>query len=135
MTPEARVLADFAGDWRLIKTVAQADGTRGSFDGTASWHPVGTGADYSEEGRMTLGDAAPFHATRRYRWSRALEISFDDGRFFHQVPALGGAATHWCAPDRYDVVYDFSAWPEFTVSWRVKGPRKDYTLQCQYRRP
>ncbi|QJF51538.1 DUF6314 family protein [Roseobacter ponti] len=135
MTPDPRVLADFAGDWRLCKNVVQADGTRGRFEGTASWHPAGTGAEYTEAGRMTLGDAPPFHATRRYRWSQGLEVSFEDGRFFHQVPALGGATTHWCDPDRYDVVYDFSAWPEFNVSWRVKGPRKDYTLQCQYRRP
>ena len=38
-------------------------------------------------------------AERRYRWDEKLNIYFEDGRFFHRVAAMSGAAAHWCDPD------------------------------------
>lgn len=134
MPTDPRVLADFAGSWRLRKTITQADGLTGEFQGTAIWRAEGPGAKYSESGSLKLGESAPLSARRRYRWNDTLEVFFEDGRLFHRVPPLGGAAGHWCDPDQYDVTYDFTAWPAFQVNWRVTGPRKDYCMTCQYTR-
>jgi hypothetical protein len=41
-------------------------------------------------------------AKRRYLWDEKLNIYFEDGRFLHQVPVLGGVAAHCCDPDQYD---------------------------------
>ena len=73
-------------------------------------------------------------AERRYLWREDLTVWFEDGRFFHQVPAEGGETGHWCDPDQYDVTYHFNDWPDFQVVWRVKGPAKDYRMVSHYTR-
>jgi hypothetical protein len=83
---------------------------------------------------MVTQDGARFLGERRYLWALDLSVLFEDGRFFHKVPPLGGATAHWCDPDQYDGMYDFSDWPEFAVTWHVRGPRKDYRMETQYRR-
>ncbi len=127
-----RCLSDFEGSWRLHRNITPVTGPTARFEGTAVWSVVQGGCDYVEKGVMTLGNQPPLHAERRYFWSDGLSVYFEDGRFFHQVPALGGVAHHWCDPDTYDVTYDFKQWPQFRVLWRVKGPRKDYTATTQY---
>ena len=129
-----RALVDFVGEWRLRKTILQADGQSGEFCGTAIWHPTSDGTIYEETGALSLQGLAPLNATRRYRWSHNLGVFFEDGRFFHDVPPGGGLARHWCDPDQYEVAYDFANWPEFNTLWRVKGPRKDYQMACTYTR-
>ena len=131
---DRRKLQDFAGRWSLSRRITPATGPDVQFEGEAIWAAADGGLSYVENGLMTLGDQAPLHAERRYFWAEDLSVYFDDGRFFHQVPALGGRAHHWCDPDTYDVTYDFSAWPQFKVHWRVQGPRKDYSAITQYSR-
>jgi hypothetical protein len=60
-------------------------------------------------------------------------VYFADGTFFHRF-ALSPQpeAAHFCAPDQYDVTYNFTDWPHWSSTWRVKGPRKDYTMQSRY---
>lgn len=125
-----RVFTDFIGRWQIARQITQADGGRARFDGIAEWAPDGA---YVERGQLDMG-TAQFTAERRYRWTEALDVFFDDGRFFHSVPRCGGDAAHWCDPDQYDVHYDFSRWPEWTARWQVKGPRKDYVMVSTYRR-
>ena len=133
MPTEPRVLQDFLGPWLLSKTIRQADGQTAAFDGTASWTASAEGALYTERGTLNLAGAAPLTAERQYRWTDALDVYFDDGRFFHRVPPLGGRAAHWCDPDQYEVTYDFGTWPVFSAHWVVKGPRKDYSMACFYK--
>ena len=131
-----RILADFIGPWRLERRIEHADGTQARFTGQALWQPEGTGALYLETGDMRLDGGAVFRAERRYRWDAGLNVFFDDGRFFHTVPPQGGAAAHWCAPDQYDVEYDFGQWSGLQTGWqtrwRVRGPRKDYLMTSDY---
>lgn len=132
---DPRVLADFIGNWRLSRQISHADGTQATFEGRAAWVPSGTGAAYEETGTLRIaGQQAPMTGTRRYGWNAALDVTFEDGRFFHTVPRAGGETRHWCDPDAYRVVYDFSKWPAFTTTWSVQGPRKDYTMVSVYRR-
>ena len=127
-----RQLADFLGEWRLSREIAQADGSVARFEGVARWvSRADGGADYSETGAL-ITPQGRFAAERRYLWDGDLRVYFDDGRFFHAVPAGGGAAGHWCDPDQYDVTYDFSGWPEWTAVWRVRGPRKDYVMTSRF---
>ena len=131
---DPRQLNDFTGRWSVSRIITPAVGPTAQFDGVAEWTVAKGGLAYEEKGAMTLAGQAPLHAERRYFWAEDLQVFFDDGRFFHQVPAIGGCAHHWCDPDTYQVTYDFSDWPVFAVHWRVLGPRKDYTAVTQYRR-
>jgi hypothetical protein len=127
-------LTDFTGVWTLDRAIQHADGLRARFLGQAIWRPDPKGLAYQETGEMVLGDGTRFLAERRYLWSHDLSVWFEDGRFFHRVPPNGGEAAHWCDPDQYDGHYDFADWPEFTVTWCVRGPRKDYGMETRYRR-
>jgi len=129
-----RVLRDFLGSWTLERDIVQADGGQGRFDGTAVWSETTAGALHAESGTLHLPGQGSFAAARRYVWTADLTVFFDDGRFFHRVPPEGGDAAHWCDPDRYEVHYDFTGWPDWQTVWRVRGPRKDYTMTTRYRR-
>ncbi|WP_187431256.1 hypothetical protein ROLI_027830 [Roseobacter fucihabitans] len=129
-----RVLADFEGKWDLTRQITHDDGSQARFEGTALWTPDGLGMAYLETGLLEMAHATPMQAERRYHWGPDLDIYFEDGRFFHRVPAAGGDARHWCDPDTYDVTYDFTKWPRFKVIWRVVGPKKSYTLASLYHR-
>ena len=134
--PEA--IEDFAGPWRLTKEIRDRLGPEGRFAGLARVHQVEGDWRYDEAGQLKLAGAGPMSAERRYLWAPlpgAVAVAFDDGRPFHEIPLGGGVAVHDCAPDRYEVSYDFGGWPLFwEARWRVTGPRKDYDMVCSYRR-
>ncbi|MEO9685293.1 MAG: DUF6314 family protein [Tateyamaria sp.] len=127
-----RCLADFIGAWDIARKIVPAHGPSAEFAGQGVWTPTATGAEYAETGVLTMPGATPMTAERRYVWGQDLSVYFDDGRFFHRVPACGGTATHFCDPDTYGVEYDFEGWPTFTVSYAVHGPRKDYVMRSTY---
>ena len=129
-----RALAEFEGIWALSRDIVHAGGAPARFTGQARWNPDPAGLQYVETGTLEILGQGQFAAERRYLWDQDLRVFFEDGRFFHQVPPSGGTAAHWCDPDRYDVCYDFTTWPEFSVTWDVSGPRKSYRMVSQYRR-
>ena len=128
-----RCLSDFLGTWQLQRQIRHGDGSTARFEGRAQWRATPAGADYVETGALILPGQGRFEAERRYLWGPDLRICFDDGRFFHQVPPLGGEAAHWCDPDQYYALYDFADWPAWSCRWRVRGPRKDYEMHSHYR--
>ena len=130
-----RRLKDFEGVWNVERKITPKSGPAATFKGQAVWTPEKDGLAYKEQGLMTLEGHAPMQAERRYFWSADLSVFFDDGRYFHQVPAEGGEAHHWCDPDSYAITYDFAPWPEFRVLWHVTGPRKDYRAVTRYSQP
>lgn len=127
-----RVLADFKGVWVISREISQVGAPKTTFIGQGAWTANDGGLDYIECGTLQLVGQPPMQAERRYRWDRDLNIYFEDGRYFHQVPATGGEAAHWCDPDQYDVAYDFAQWPRWSCTWTVKGPRKDYVMHSHY---
>ncbi|MEL7093446.1 MAG: DUF6314 family protein [Pseudomonadota bacterium] len=130
-----RVLADFAGRWRLSRAIAPVGQPEAQFEGVAEWVPDAEGRlAYAESGLLRVPGQAEMRAERRYTWDAELNVWFEDGRFFHTVPAAGGKAEHWCDPDWYHVDYRFGSWPVFEVEWRVSGPRKDYVSVSRYAR-
>ncbi|MHA6262219.1 DUF6314 family protein [Arenibacterium sp. CAU 1754] len=134
MAADLRSLSDFAGAWRVDRVIHHAKGPDATFAGQADWTPCTQGLRYRETGQLIIAGHAPFLAEREYLWLPDLSVLFDDGRFFHRVPAAGGEAHHWCDPDDYVVSYDFGGWPGFTTRWQVRGPRKDYVMTATYAR-
>lgn len=110
------------------------------FDGIACFTICDEGLLYEEVGELRLPDQTGLQAKRRYIWrSTALggvDVVFEDGSDFHHIDLTGPVATAWfdCLPDFYEVSYNFSRWPDWRSIWRVKGPRKDYTLITDYER-
>lgn len=129
----ARRLEDFLGRWTVERVITPAEGPDARFEGTAEWTRAEGGATYAESGKLLILGQPPMQAERRYFWHDDLGVDFDDGRFFHRVPPEGGETEHHCAPDLYRVRYDFTGWPQFDVTWRVTGPRKDYLMRSSYR--
>jgi len=64
--------------------------------------------------------------------------------FFHEMDFSKGEegwlaiSKHWCTPDQYDVEYEFkfkgTNLTEWSQTYQVKGPNKDYTLTSRFRR-
>lgn len=131
-------LADLAGGWRLSRQIFDHRCARqGRFAGECHWRPDAIGYRQDEAGILSLGDAPPMQAHRRYLWradGAGLAVFFADGRPFHRIAPGQLSDRHHCAPDCYDVTYDFSRWPDWTQSWRVQGPRKDMTIHSRFQR-
>ena len=131
-------LADFIGDWRLKREVTEASGAQARFLGVARFVPEGAGLRCLERGELVLEGGARMHAERACLWREEggrIHVSFADGRAFHDfVPDGQADARHWCDPDDYRVAYDFSGWPVWRAIWRVRGPRKDYTMVSDFSR-
>ncbi|NIZ09837.1 DUF6314 family protein [Pseudooceanicola sp. HF7] len=133
-----RDLKAFEGTWILSRRVENALGEDATLSGLARFAPEGAGLRLTERGEMRIG-AQSLQAERSYLWQAAgpmIAVRFSDGRFFHDFDPLAERpqARHDCAPDLYRVTYDFSAWPDWSSSWKVSGPRKDYLMQTSYRR-
>lgn len=136
-------LADFAGDWVIARQVEdRLAGQQAVFEGLARLTPDGAGLHWHETGLLRLPGQPPVRAERRYLWRAAagthggIEVLFEDGRPFHAfVPGRQESARHDCAPDLYQVRYDFAGWPRWQAVWQVTGPRKDYVMTSRYARP
>jgi len=131
-------LEEFAGVWRLERQINDNHGARlGTLNGMARFAADGTGLTYNEEGKLVLPGSAPLAAGQGYLWRPdpgGIAVLFTDERPFHLIaPGLAPKAEHICGADLYRVAYDFSGWPEWTATWRVIGPRKDYRMTSRYR--
>jgi hypothetical protein len=136
----ADLRAFLAGRWRIVRAIEdRRTGQRGRLDGLAVWAPDGDGLAYREDGVLRLaGFEGP--ANRRYRYdfpapARA-EVRFEHGAPFHDLDLTGGAwrAEHRCDPDLYEGQFRAEGPWAWEATWRVAGPRKDFTLVTRYRR-
>lgn len=130
---------DFAGRWRLVRAITDHRLRQsGDLEGEVQLTPAGDAVlDYSEAGELRYGDGPPMAATRAYRWifaGRGVDVTFPDGRPFHAFAPIGHVegTDHLCGADLYRVRYDFTAWPRWTATWAVRGPRKDYLAVSTY---
>ena len=129
-------LSDLRGDWVLTRRITDLRaGIAGRFEGRCRFVPDADGLRQEEEGLLHYGAAPPMLATRSYLWRAAgdgLEVLFADGRPFHGLGPGRLADRHHCAPDIYDVRYDFTGWPVWTQEWAVTGPRKDARILSRF---
>jgi hypothetical protein len=132
---------DFVGRWRLDRAIMDRNlGQTGAFRGTADLRALTEDVlHYAEAGQVQLGDGPIMTATRDYEWRFVdghVDVTFSDGAAFHRFVPSGAAAgtDHPCGSDFYQVAYDFIKWPDWTATWTVSGPRKDYTSVSRYTR-
>lgn len=136
-----RDLDAFAGSYEIAREIEDRAGDGAMrFSGRLDLLEDGTGLCWHETGRLDLPGGQVLVAERRYLWRAGggglVDVLFEDGRYFHSFDPgeLRPQAGHDCAPDRYDVAYDFTGWPNFAAHWRVTGPRKDYDSRSTYTR-
>ena len=142
MTVKHLSLQDFLGEWEITKSIQDNTGqSSGNFSGMARFtnHDDGT-ALYHEIGTLELIKGQSMKAERRYRWLQEtngqITVQFQDGRPFHSIDVneTNPIGHHSCDPDTYEVLYNFSDWPNWRSTWRVTGPRKDYIMQSRFQR-
>ncbi|EET47870.1 DUF6314 family protein [Thalassobium sp. R2A62] len=132
---------DFRGTWQVSRVIADAaSGTQSLFAGIAEFSEQGTDQlAYREQGQMTLPDGTTLAATRGYQWTFSKDrvwVGFEEGQPFHDFSPQGheDGTEHLCINDLYRVRYDFAAFPVWSATYRVTGPRKDYNLRSLYHR-
>lgn len=133
------------GEWNLERRVQdRRAGQDGALTGAATFAAAGSELLYREEGRLVIGEHAnPVYegpALQSYRYAflepARATVSFNDGRFFHDLDLSSGAwaCTHLCDADRYDGDFSALGRDALCVVWTVTGPRKDLVLDSRYRR-
>lgn len=140
--PEYTLFEHLSGRWTIERSVDdKLAKLEGRFAGAASLLPTPEPGvlHYHESGTLSFG---PFEhaAERSYRWhciapDRA-RVYFHDGRYFHSLILRGTIAEvdHPCGRDSYRGRYLFESRDIWRLSWQVKGPRKDYTMQSTFTR-
>lgn len=134
-------LAEFEGAWLLNRVITDLRASaEGHMQGRAVFEAQGVDRLlYEESGTLNYATQPPMAATRRYIWQEAgegINVLFEDGRAFHTIDLDRSMpdANHHCDPDLYHVSYDFSRWPDWSSTWRVVGPKKDYRMVSEYTR-
>jgi hypothetical protein len=130
--------ADFlAGDWIIKRRIrVRRTATRGSLEGRASVSR--DGHHFSEQGLLRL-DRREAVASQRYAFTfhgPVVRVHFRDGSFFHEfeLRASGYTAIYHCGPDQYVARYRVLDPDVWSLTWCVRGPRKDYDMRTLYRR-
>lgn len=139
----AELAARFEGSWAQARVITPG----GTYVGTASFRRIGEGLlAYAETGTIELADGGALQATRRYVFKlQALDIAcyFDETplRLFHPLRftadaagVLTASADHQCGDDDYQSTYTWHSRDAFTVTHRVRGARKGYTMTTEYHR-
>nr|CAE81933.1 conserved hypothetical protein [Neurospora crassa] len=155
---------NFSGTARFLLRERTRDGREAEHDAALEKDDdIGLEYLYVEEGMFTASNGFSFRATRRYVWrydekKDKLSVWFvktDDQKkadyLFHQVEfvipntetedapqAWRANAGHLCIDDFYDVDYRFNFkavnLKDWSLAYRVKGPKKDYVIEGTYTR-
>jgi hypothetical protein len=144
-----QIVQALSGTWLFDRVLegAVSGAPIGTVKGRATFVAVGTGdAVYAENGVLALDTGQLVSASVHYYLRQLggdLAIFFDEGRtrLFHRLNLDGNTevgfaatSTHFCAPDRYESLYEFRRDGSFAVEHVVSGPRKSYISRTHYRR-
>lgn len=127
------------GNWSVNRAIDDRTALQqGTFAGTAQFSGEDHTLHYREEGSLSFA-GTQMRAERRYRWhcdGNQADVFYEDGTLFHQFAVTDGTASaeHLCGQDLYRGDYTFRSADTWEVTWRVSGPRKDYTSVTTYRR-
>ena len=109
---------------------------------------------YTERGQLLPAVSPPIETRAAYEWrlrpqdgvsppraavtiiAAAADVHFEDGRFFHTCDLRSGACDvrHLCGADEYLGTFRALSEHLLEVTWRVRGPRKDYDSRTRYTR-
>ncbi|HYB09733.1 MAG TPA: DUF6314 family protein [Alphaproteobacteria bacterium] len=133
--------AFLAGAWRIVRRIGDRRlGIVGRLEGCATFAPTARGFCYDESGTLQFG-AYRGSVTQRYLFdiedsAPAAKICLADGRPFYVLDLRSGVANvaHDCGADRYRGRYRTFCADDWTLTWRVDGPRKRYSIATRYSR-
>lgn len=142
-----RVFILLQGNWTIERDIRP----KGRFSGSASFLSVdGKTMAYAEEGTLTLNDGTTMIGERTHTYrlhENGIEVLFADGpnagEHFVDIlfPAdpeadwpLCSGDTHYCLKDTYKAMFCFDTEDEFSITYTVCGPEKDYVSHSVYRR-
>ena len=128
------------GGWRVEREIDDhRAGRTAQFEGEAVFTSADRALDYLETGHLSI-DRQIHEASQRYHWTfpayDCADVLFSDGRPFHSIALTWHSAdtVHHCAPDDYAGLYRFDTPTQWYLTWRVTGPRKNYTSHSLYTR-
>ena len=137
--PDQHIFSRLRGEWVLTRTV----GHDGVMTGRAAFTDkpgASSSLLYTEQGinRLPGGEEFDFFQNYLYQSDDAgLHVFFADGRTFHTLDFetdRRAKARHLCGNDLYQGTYAFHDDDHFSVTWSVKGPKKDFVIQTKYNR-
>ncbi len=135
------LLSLLEGEWSFERIISG----HGEMAGAASFHGQEDNSSiYSERGQLQLSaGGSRIEAYRQYIFaptSIGFDVYFDENprRLFHNVKLeafdreICGATVHLCVNDEYRTIYRFGLPTTFSIQHRVRGPKKDYTMDTKY---
>jgi hypothetical protein len=132
--------ADFlTSDWIMTRRIRfRRTANRGFLEGRASVSRDGHRLSLIEQGLLRL-DGREAMASQRYALTfdgPMVRVHFRDGSFFHEfeLRTSGYTAIYHCDPDQYVGRYRVLDPDIWSLTWCVRGPRKDYDMRTLYRR-
>lgn len=127
-----------AGRWQMQrKTVDHVAGQTFHLDGICTFEPDGGAVLQRETGVLRLESGQTFSAEQSYIWRfsvKQVELFFNDKRPFLTLkrPFSLCDSLHLCGEDTYVAQYDFRESSQWSSTWHVTGPRKNYVMSNDY---
>ncbi len=93
---------------------------------------------YDERGWWQMHPQEPLYFDQQYKFSwdkpGVLGVQFSDGRHLININLQTRYTrdNHYCGNDHYKMVFKLTLNNQFLVTWRVKGPAKNYILKTSY---
>ena len=142
-SPEQLLFDAFPGEWSLSRTIPGI----GAATGTAWFVPVGPAQlRYLEEGSFVPARGPATRIRQEHLYSlepEGIRVATALGRTLHRLRLRAPGADPWpldatdvheCVADTYTGRYRFESERRFTVTMRVRGPRKDYLIRSTLER-
>lgn len=138
--PVPNPVAYLAGSWTITRVLRDtAAGVSGTFSGTGTFTPDGPGLAYEERGMLDLAHwRGPAYRKLHYApvSSERLSVTFEDGRYFHELDLRSGVwtARHPCGADLYEGRFTVVSADEWHQEWRVRSAAKDQLIRSVFSR-
>ncbi len=140
--PVADSAAFLNGTWAIDRHIVDSlTGAAGTFTGAAEFALDGDVWGWVEAGELQWAGQTHRAGRRllvavRPAMPCVVDVSFDDGTFFHRADLSSGTDTfvHGCAPDTYYGKWTVDSSDRFRLTWDVDGPAKQLTIRSTYSR-
>lgn len=128
------------GLWKINRTIIHNNPySHVEISGTASFSLHNDVLLYHEKANLKNLTQYETYGYRRYRYiydqnAQKLFKYFDDGKLFYELHFENGSASghHLCNDDTYSAKYQFLSDKNFSLSYEVQGPKKDYRILTEY---
>ena len=127
----------FQGDWRFERQVTGLFSENAFLKGRAVFMdlPKSIQRSYEEQGAYEQqGQEVSFQNSYLYDVPspQCCRVLFPDGRLFYELSQNVQGLQHLCGEDHYEGNFEAVSQDLWTLSWYVKGPRKDYEIVTSY---